>query len=83
MYRGEVARLIAEDMRRHGGLITEADLAAHRTVVHERAARATYRDCEVYGQLENSGYATVVEALNILEGFDVAGWARSRSTPRT
>jgi gamma-glutamyltranspeptidase / glutathione hydrolase len=72
VYRGEVARLIAEDMRRHGGLITEADLAAHRTVVHDAAARATYRGCEVHGQLENSGYATVVEALNILEGFDVA-----------
>jgi gamma-glutamyltranspeptidase/glutathione hydrolase len=71
VYRGEVARLIAEDMRRHGGLITEADLAAHRTIAHERAAAITYRDFEIHGQLENSGYATVVEALNILEGFDV------------
>ena len=35
VYRGEIARLIAEDMRRHGGLIAEADLAAHRTVVHD------------------------------------------------
>ena len=73
VYRGEVARLIAEDMRRHGGLISEADLAAHRTVVHDAAALAVYRDCEIHGQLENSGYATVVEALNILEGFDVRG----------
>jgi gamma-glutamyltranspeptidase/glutathione hydrolase len=71
VYRGEVARLIAEDMRRHGGLITEADLAAHRTIAHETAAAITYRDCEIHGQLENSGYATVAEALNILEGFDV------------
>jgi gamma-glutamyltranspeptidase / glutathione hydrolase len=71
VYRGEIARLIVEDMRRHGGLIAEADLAAHRTVIHDRAAQVTYRDCEIYGQLENSGYATVVEAMNILEGFDV------------
>lgn len=71
VYKGEVARLIAEDMRRHGGLITESDLAAHRTTIHEAAAMSTYRGCEVFGQLENSGYATVVEALNILEGFDV------------
>src|SRR5262245_21827192 len=71
VYRGEVARLIAEDMRRHGGLITEADLAAHRTIAHEPAASITYRDYEIHGQLENSGYATVAEALHILEGFDV------------
>jgi gamma-glutamyltranspeptidase/glutathione hydrolase len=72
VYRGEVARLIAEDMRRHGGLITEADLAAHKTTVHEQATAVPYRDCEIHGQLENSGYATVVEALSILEGFDLA-----------
>jgi gamma-glutamyltranspeptidase/glutathione hydrolase len=71
VYRGEVARLIAEDMRRHGGLITEADLAAHRTTAHETATTVRYRDCEIHGQLENSGYATVAEALNILEGFDL------------
>src|SRR6185295_14867710 len=71
VYKGEVARLIAEDMRRHGGLITESDLAAHRTTIHEAAAMSTYRGCEVFGQLENSGYATVVEALKILEGFDL------------
>ncbi len=71
VYRGEVARIIAEDMRRHGGLITEADLASHRTTVHEQATSISYRDCEVHGQLENSGYATVAEALKILEGFDV------------
>ena len=71
VYRGEVARLIAEDMRRHGGLIAETDLAAHRTVIHDGVAPVTYRDAEIYGQLENSGYATVAEALNILEGFDL------------
>ena len=71
VYEGEVARLIAEDMRRHGGLITEADLAAHRTTVHETATAVRYRDCEIHGQIENSGYPTVAEALNILEGFDL------------
>src|SRR5262245_22576211 len=71
VYRGQIARLIAEDMRRHGGLITEADLAAHHTIAHEKAACVAYRDCEIHGQLENSGYATVAEALNILEGFDL------------
>jgi gamma-glutamyltranspeptidase/glutathione hydrolase len=71
VYEGDVARCIAEDMRRHGGLVTEADLAAHRTSVHETATAVSYRDCELHGQLENSGYATVVEALNLLEGFEL------------
>lgn len=70
VYQGEVARLIAEDMARSGGLITESDLATHRTLVRE-TARADYRGYQILGQLECSGYATVVEALEILEGFDL------------
>jgi gamma-glutamyltranspeptidase/glutathione hydrolase len=77
VYEGDVARRIAEDMRRHGGLVTEADLAAHRTTVHETATAVSYRQCEVHGQLENSGYATVVEALNLLEGFELGRRALS------
>ncbi|MBI3977207.1 MAG: gamma-glutamyltransferase [Chloroflexi bacterium] len=72
VYRGEVARLIAEDMARNGGLITEADLAAHRTQVFE-PEQVGYREYQILGQLENSGYATVAEAAQILEGFDLAG----------
>lgn len=71
VYRGAVARLIAEDMARNGGLIGEADLAAHQTRVVE-PARVTYRGHEILGQLENSGYATVTEALQILSAFDLA-----------
>jgi gamma-glutamyltranspeptidase/glutathione hydrolase len=71
VYNGEIARLIAEDMARHGGLITEADLAAHQTLVTP-ASSNPYRDIELLGQWQNTGDATVVEALNILEGFDLA-----------
>jgi gamma-glutamyltranspeptidase/glutathione hydrolase len=39
--------------------------------VHETATAVRYRDCEIHGQIENSGYPTVAEALNILEGFDL------------
>jgi gamma-glutamyltranspeptidase / glutathione hydrolase len=70
VYNGEIARLIAEDMARHGGLITEADLAAHETLVTP-ASGNPYRDIELLGQWQNTGDATVVEALNILEGFDL------------
>jgi gamma-glutamyltranspeptidase/glutathione hydrolase len=72
VYRGTVARLIAADMARQGGLITEAELAAHHTLVRP-AHTATYRDVHLLGQLESSGCPTVIEALNILAGFDLAG----------
>jgi gamma-glutamyltranspeptidase / glutathione hydrolase len=70
VYAGEVARLIAEDMARNGGLITEEDLAAHQTIITD-ASIIDYRDVQLLGQLQNTGDATVVQALRILEGFDV------------
>ncbi|HET7036490.1 MAG TPA: gamma-glutamyltransferase, partial [Thermomicrobiaceae bacterium] len=69
-YHGEIARLIAEDMARHGGLIDEADLARHRTRVFEPAS-VRYHDVEILGQLANSGYPTVAEALQIVEGLEL------------
>lgn len=72
IYRGEIARMIAEEMKRNGGLITEEDLAAHRT--YERSPHlASYRGFQIAGALESSGFPTVVEALKIVEGFDLAG----------
>ncbi|HUG15927.1 MAG TPA: gamma-glutamyltransferase [Thermomicrobiales bacterium] len=71
VYTGEVARLIADDMARNGGLITEEDLAAHQTLV-SRASAIDYRDGQLLGQLQNTGDPTVAQALRILEGFDVA-----------
>lgn len=70
IYRGTVARQIAEAMQAGSGLITEADLATHQTV--ERAPyRSPYRDVELLGQLESSGCPTVMETLNILAGIDL------------
>ncbi|MDI3340621.1 MAG: gamma-glutamyltransferase [Sphaerobacter sp.] len=71
LYRGEIARMIAADMARNGGLITEADLAAHRTV-ERQPHLASYRGFQIAGALESSGFPTVVEALHIVEGFDLA-----------
>jgi len=58
------------------GLMTEADLAAYRAL--ERApTRVGYRGQRVYGMgPPSSGGSTVGEALNILEGYDLAGESR-------
>ena len=71
IYRGEIAQMIAGDMARNGGLITMDDLAAHQTLDFE-PHMMDYRGYQIYGQLQNNGYPTVLEALQILEGFDVA-----------
>jgi gamma-glutamyltranspeptidase/glutathione hydrolase len=55
------------------GLMTEADVAAYRTV--DRApTHVNYRGYDVYGMApSSSGGITVGEALNILERFDLSG----------
>lgn len=70
-YRGETARLLAQEMKRGGGLITEADLASY--VAKERApVRTNYRGYEVIGMPPpSSGGVAIAEMLNILEGYDL------------
>ncbi len=72
-YAGETARLLAEDMARNGGLITEADLAAYDAVERE-PVRGTYRGHEIISMCPpSSGGTALIEMLNILEGYDLAG----------
>jgi gamma-glutamyltranspeptidase / glutathione hydrolase len=76
-YEGRTAQLIADDMRRHNGLITLDDLRSY--VAKERAPlRTNYRGCEVISiPPSSSGGATLIQMLNILEGYDLnrMGWA--------
>jgi gamma-glutamyltranspeptidase/glutathione hydrolase len=78
-YTGETARLIAAEMRRNGGLITEADLAAYQA--KERpAVTGTYRGVQVIGMAPpSSGGVAMLEMLNILEGFDLRGLGHNTS----
>ncbi len=70
-YRGETARLIATEMQRGGGVMTENDLARYEA--KERpAVRGTYRGYDVVSMPPpSSGGVAMVEMLNILEGFDL------------
>lgn len=80
-YKGPVAERFAADMKAHGGLITLEDLAAYRAV--ERAPlRGTYRSLEVVtAPPASAGGATLLNMLNMLEGFELkplgVGSARS------
>ena len=78
-YRGETARLIAEEMRRNGGLITEADLRLY--MARERQpVRGFYRGWEVISMAPpSSGGVALIEMLNVLEGYDLAGMGHNTS----
>lgn len=70
-YTGETARLIAEDMRAHGGLVTLEDLKAYCPV--ERAAlRGTYRGVTLITMPPpSSGGIALLQMLGMIEPYDV------------
>ncbi len=71
-YTGMTARLLAEEMERGGGWITEEDLARYEAVERE-PVRGTYRGYDIISMAPpSSGGTALVEMLNVLEGFDVA-----------
>ncbi|UCD24275.1 MAG: gamma-glutamyltransferase [Gemmatimonadota bacterium] len=78
-YKGETARLIAEEMRRGGGLITEEDLAIYRAYERE-PIKGTYRGYDVISMPPpSSGGTILVEMLNILEGYDLRAMGHNTS----
>ena len=70
-YRGTLARSIAADMERRGGLLAAADLAAHRSD-WVTPISTTYRGHEVLELPPNTQGIAALQMLNILEGFDLA-----------
>ncbi|HTZ84708.1 MAG TPA: gamma-glutamyltransferase [Candidatus Acidoferrales bacterium] len=71
-YHGELAREIAAAIQKGGGLITAQDLANYE-VKEREPVRGTYRGYEVLSAPPpSSGGIVLIEALNILEGFDLA-----------
>jgi gamma-glutamyltranspeptidase/glutathione hydrolase len=89
-YRGRIARAIAATVQDppvdeastlnvRPGLMTTADLAAYRAL-ERPPTRVAYRGRKVYGMgPPSSGGSTVGEALNILEGYDLAGSSRTEA----
>jgi gamma-glutamyltranspeptidase / glutathione hydrolase len=86
-YRGRIGRAITRTVRHppvdpattrnvRPGLMTRADLAAYRAL-GRAPTRVGYRGYRVYGMgPPSSGGTTVGEALNLLEGYDLAAESR-------
>jgi gamma-glutamyltranspeptidase/glutathione hydrolase len=71
-YHGELARQFTEFVQHGGGLVTLKDLANYQ--VHDRVpVHGSYRGLEIISAPPpSSGGIALIEALNILEGFDLA-----------
>ena len=68
-YKGWVAKAIADEMQRDGGIITEADLAGYRPKWRQ-PVRIRYRGHTIWSMPpSSSGGATLAMILNIMEGF--------------
>lgn len=70
-YTGITARMIADDMRAHDGLITLDDLKNYKA--KERTpVRGSYRGYEIISMPPpSSGGIVMLEVLNMLEGYDI------------
>lgn len=70
-YKGKTAKLLAKYMKKHGGIITEEDLAKYEAE-EVQPIHGTYRGYDVYAMCPpSSGGVALVEMLNILEGFEL------------
>jgi len=71
-YRGPLARAIADEVRKRGGLLSAEDLAAYQPRLRE-PLRGSYRGRTVVSfPPPSSGGVALLEALNVLEGFELA-----------
>jgi gamma-glutamyltranspeptidase/glutathione hydrolase len=69
-YRGDIAREFVRGVQEEGGLITLGDLAGWRVRIEE-PVMTTYRGIEVYKLTSWTQGPSMLQALNILENFDL------------
>ncbi|MBM3876919.1 MAG: gamma-glutamyltransferase [Verrucomicrobia bacterium] len=69
-YKGDLARTVSAYMLRHGGFITERDLADHRSTWVEPVS-TSYRGYDVWELPPNGQGIAALQMLNVLEGYDL------------
>ena len=73
-YRGHIAKELAADVEKGGGLITVEDLARY-SVREREPVTGTYKDYTIISAPPpSSGGVALIEALNILEGYNLSRW---------
>lgn len=71
-YRGDIAEEIVRSMREHDGLFTMKDLDEWQVHI-EKPVSTSYRGIDVYKLTTWTQGPVLLQTLNILENFDVAG----------
>jgi len=69
-YKGDIAQELARGVKEEGGLITTEDLADWKVHIEE-PVKTTYRGIEVYKLTHWTQGPAMLQALNILENFDL------------
>jgi len=70
-YRGEIAERIADDIERNGGFITLRDLWDYKVKVYSPLS-TDYRGYTIASNDAPGGGITLLELMNILEGYNLA-----------
>jgi gamma-glutamyltranspeptidase/glutathione hydrolase len=78
-YKGDIARNTAAFLKANGGIITEADLAGVQAF-EDAPVHVNYRGVEVYECPPNSQGFVMLEALNILEGYNLKEMGRNSAS---
>ena len=70
-YKGETAKRLTDFISENGGIITLEDLEKYEAI-ERKPVHGIYRGYDIYSMPPpSSGGITIIEMLNILEGFDV------------
>ena len=73
-YHGRIAKQLAADIEKGGGVITAEDLARY-SVKERDPITGTYKDYTIISAPPpSSGGIALIEALNILEGYNLSRW---------
>ncbi|MCY7356405.1 MAG: gamma-glutamyltransferase, partial [Rudanella sp.] len=79
-YAGETARLLAAEMQKGGGLITEKDLADYKSVWRD-PIKAAYKDMNVITMAPtSSGGVALVQLMRFVEPFPLRRWGWNRDS---
>ena len=71
-YRGDIAKEFVRGCQEQGGLITTADLSAWKVKIEE-PLKVNYKGIDVYKLSQWTQGPMMLQALNILENFDLKG----------
>jgi gamma-glutamyltranspeptidase/glutathione hydrolase len=78
-YEGETARLIVEDMRANGGLVSASDLKEYEPAIR-KPITGSYRGYDILTMPPpSSGGAVLLEMLNMLEHYNLAEMGQNSS----